>query len=1315
LFRPAGAPSFRFFRAVGDVLPGGVNGPTVFLNNLSFTGGNTFDVGTANLVQVLQGSGGFPELDGGAARFDSATLIGNNLSFFNNTSGEDGGALSINAWGKFYVNMQIDNATFAGNFAGDRGGAIHGVQNGTLYSADGLTVRNSSLTGNIALDGGGAVDGRIFRLAFENSKINSNRGATGGVYASQISAVNTLFRGNIGTASGGGNNAAAVIADGNMLSLVNSTVTENSSANSGAVVGQGSGYAVEVINSTIHNNTGGAAALVATTGQAFVAFSTITNNRSSNGDVAGLAADKNIVTIYGTVVAGNRVTDPLSPNADLKVEQVRNDGGNLIGVAPTSYPRLPGDLYGIAGQELNPLLSKLDFYTNPNIPVRLPTAGSPLLNAAVNPLATRLFFDARGLPRPDFTNLTKRADIGAAELQPGDPLLAAEPALPPLNVPPPPPPPPPPAIFTAVIDPAVDNAGAVAEIRGFFQVADTNAFPDDTINLFPGGKYVFDNASATGFGSYDGGTALHVFVDPTGKESLTVNGNGATLFRPAGAPSFRFFRAVGDVSGSIGPTVFLNNLSFTGGNTFDVSTPNLFLSSKGSSGLPELDGGAARFDSATLIGNNLTFTNNTTGEDGGALSINAAGGFRVNSQIDNSLFASNYAGDRGGAINVFQSGTANSIDGLTVRNSSLTGNIALDGAGAIDGRSIRIVLKDSKINSNRGATGGVYASQISAVNTLFRGNVGTASGGGNNAAAVIADSNMLSLVNSTVTENASTLDGAVVGRASGYAVEIINSTIHNNSGGEAALVATTGEVVIAFSTITNNRNSLGSIAGVSSAKNIVTTFGSVIAGNRVSNPLSPTVDIGAGQIRNDGGNLIGVAPTYYPRQLGDLAGNPGEELNPLLSRMDVYGGGFIPVRLPTAGSPLLNAAVNPLATRLFFDARGLPRPDYSNLSKRADIGAVELQPGDPSLAAEPALPPLSSLGLPTVIAVGPGPMPTMVSDPNQPPVSKRGSVDPNNNLSGVPALPPNQAKLYDGAGKLVMNVTPFSSQVPGGVRVVAADLNGDGSPELIAGTGPGVPTQVVIFDGKTQNKIATFAPFEASFTGGIFLAAGDLTGDFKADLVITPDQGGGPRVRVFTGTNFTPLADFFGIEDPNFRGGARAAVGDMTGDGLGELVVAAGTGGGPRVAIWDGSSRVGNAYTVKPIPDFFLFEQSLRNGLYPALGDVNADGKADLITGAGPNGGPRLMILNGFDLLSKQDQIIVPIANFFVGSTDRRDGIPVAAVDIDGDGMVDVVTGGGRVGSVSGFLGKNLSSVPLVESDFSFTPFTDFAGGVFVG
>src|SRR5204863_4922946 len=88
----------------------------------------------------------------------------------------------------------------------------------------------------------------------------------------------------------------------------------------------------------------------------------------------------------------------------------------------------------------------------------------------------------------------------------------------------------------------------------------------------------------------------------------------------------------------------------------------------------------------------------------------------------------------------------------------------------------------------------------------------------------------------------------------------------------------------------------------------------------------------------------------------------------------------------------------------------------------------------------------------------------------------------------------------------------------------------------------------------------------------VYVAAGDVTGDGVADLVITPDEGGGPRVRVFSGNGFGLLADFFGIDDPNFRGGARAAVGDVNGDGAGDLVVAAGFQGGPRVAGFDGRS-----------------------------------------------------------------------------------------------------------------------------------------------
>ena len=127
------------------------------------------------------------------------------------------------------------------------------------------------------------------------------------------------------------------------------------------------------------------------------------------------------------------------------------------------------------------------------------------------------------------------------------------------------------------------------------------------------------------------------------------------------------------------------------------------------------------------------------------------------------------------------------------------------------------------------------------------------------------------------------------------------------------------------------------------------------------------------------------------------------------------------------------------------------------------------------------------------------------------------------------------------------------------------------------------------------------APFEAAFTGGVYVAAGDLTGDGVAELVITPDEGGGPRVRVFDGAGFGQVADFFGIDDPNFRGGARAAVGDVNGDGAGDLIVAAGFGGGPRVAGFDGRSLAVGRRT-RLFADFFAFEQGLRNGVFVAAG-----------------------------------------------------------------------------------------------------------------
>ena len=264
-------------------------------------------------------------------------------------------------------------------------------------------------------------------------------------------------------------------------------------------------------------------------------------------------------------------------------------------------------------------------------------------------------------------------------------------------------------------------------------------------------------------------------------------------------------------------------------------------------------------------------------------------------------------------------------------------------------------------------------------------------------------------------------------------------------------------------------------------------------------------------------------------------------------------------------------------------------------------------------------------------------------------------------------------------------IRPFAG-FSGAVRSAVADFNGDGVPDLAFGTGPGA-NRVRVFDGKTGADLShEFTAFEPGFAGGVFLAAGDFDHDGRAELVVTPDQGGGPRVRVLglTAAGPQPLADFYGIDDTNFRGGARAAVGDVNGDGTPDLVVAAGYGGGPRVAVFDGRTVPGGGGKGRLTADFFAFETTLRNGVYVSVGDVDGDGKADLTFGAGPGGGPRVVTVSGQSLLTQGGAAAVgrPLSDQFVGDATSRGGVRVTTKQLDGDTRAAVVAGSGTGGTV---------------------------------
>lgn len=298
------------------------------------------------------------------------------------------------------------------------------------------------------------------------------------------------------------------------------------------------------------------------------------------------------------------------------------------------------------------------------------------------------------------------------------------------------------------------------------------------------------------------------------------------------------------------------------------------------------------------------------------------------------------------------------------------------------------------------------------------------------------------------------------------------------------------------------------------------------------------------------------------------------------------------------------------------------------------------------------------------------------------------------------------------------------------VRATSADVDGDTRVDTILVTGPGVPIRMAVVSGADDKTLLVppTAPFAGSedFTGGGFVSAADLDGDGKAEWAVSPDQGGGPRVTVFSLAGGTPTAraNFFGIDDPAFRGGCRTALADVDADGVPDLAVAAGFLGGPRVAVFKGDTLF--ATPTRLLGDFFAFPGAdaitLRNGAYVAAGDVDGDGFADLVFGGGPGGGPRVFVLPGGRLAAGDvdGAYANPVANFFVaGNSTDRGGVRVAARDADGDNRADVVVGSGEgiAGRVRSYLGKSFSGTaePAAFQDLILYGGGPLAAGIYVG
>ena len=176
------------------------------------------------------------------------------------------------------------------------------------------------------------------------------------------------------------------------------------------------------------------------------------------------------------------------------------------------------------------------------------------------------------------------------------------------------------------------------------------------------------------------------------------------------------------------------------------------------------------------------------------------------------------------------------------------------------------------------------------------------------------------------------------------------------------------------------------------------------------------------------------------------------------------------------------------------------------------------------------------------------------------------------------------------SGNDILSFAAYRRNFTGGVRVAVGDVNGDGVADIITGPGPGTGTRINVFDGVTGDRLRSFLAFTGFYRGGVFVAAGDVNGDGKADIIVGTDSGAPPIVRVFDGAQGNLIRSFFAYS-PLFTGGVRVAAGDVNGDGLADIVTGAGPGGGPHVKVFDSQS-------LSLLHSFFAYEANFTGGVF---------------------------------------------------------------------------------------------------------------------
>lgn len=227
----------------------------------------------------------------------------------------------------------------------------------------------------------------------------------------------------------------------------------------------------------------------------------------------------------------------------------------------------------------------------------------------------------------------------------------------------------------------------------------------------------------------------------------------------------------------------------------------------------------------------------------------------------------------------------------------------------------------------------------------------------------------------------------------------------------------------------------------------------------------------------------------------------------------------------------------------------------------------------------------------------------------------------------------------------------FDETFEGGDQVADIEISGDGKVDSFVATGNTI--EAWRHDGQ---RLFKKYPYGAAYTGDMRIALGDITGNGEKEVIVAPGPGNSQPIKIYTRDGIIVEDDWYPF-GAGYTGGYSVAVARDAAIALGSVVVGSGKGVSPRVVVY--------SHDLKKQHEWAPYEYAFRGGVNVAAGDTDGDGVDEIVTGPGV-GGKTWVRVYAFDGTLKRTWLAYNAFGY--------PGVDVRVVDVDFDGVEDVVT-----------------------------------------